>query len=226
MRRLSLLPSEGTARAAIASRSLIHATQTSSFSTSAARLGNPNQKKKTVIAAPKRGTKTLNVKKGRGEVQREGGKRPAQGERKALKKRVVLSNTNALEVPDLKDVNKDNILTGELEGKVMGIPDMALDSLRAVDAFKPTQGWHLFRRPASLIRKETRQLAEIIKKVEERKEGEPAVTERHVIVGERMSGKTTLLLQGLMMAFLRNWVVINLPDGMFISKENSVHSIY
>jgi small subunit ribosomal protein S29 len=159
--------------------------------------------------APKRGTKTLNVKKGRKAAGGDTGKPPAVGERKALRKRIVLSNNNALEVSTLQDLDKNNALSAENEGGVRGIPEEAVDALRAVEAFKRSQGWSLFRRPAVLMRKETVQLAKLMKEVESDKK-----TLRRIVHGNRMSGKSTLLLQGLLMAHLRDWVIINLPDGM------------
>jgi small subunit ribosomal protein S29 len=232
LRSFSQLTLDRTASTSIASRCLLAAPRT--FSTSSPLHKNPNQKKGGTVAAPKRGVKSLNVKKGRKGVQPDTGKRPNPGERKALRKRIVLSNNNALEVSSLVDLEKQSVLSKKNEGQVRGLPEEVVDSLRAVDAFKPTQGWSLFRRPATLIRKETVELAALIKEAEggpketemvEDAEGgaegtaveaaeTPKKTIRRVIVGERMSGKSSLLLQGLAMAFVRNWVVINLPDGM------------
>jgi small subunit ribosomal protein S29 len=166
-----------------------------------------------MTAPPKRGTRTLNVKKSRKAAGADRGKPPAPGDRKAQRKRVVLSNNNALEVSSLKDLEKDNALDIANEGQMRGIPEGAVDALRAVDAFKPTQGWHMFRRPAVLMRKEAMQVAQLLKEVEETGEGKAKKTIRRVLTGDRLSGKSTLLLQGLLMAHLRNWVVINLPEG-------------
>lgn len=171
-------------------------------------------KKKAMTAAPKKGLKSLNTKKGRKAPSGDSGKRPAQGERKAAKKRIVLSNNNALEVSSLKDLSKANVLSEANKGRVMGLPaEPVVDSLRAVEAFKPSQGWSLFRRPAVLMRKEAIQLAKLFKEVEDSATGEKRKTIRRILSGERMSGKTTLVLQGLTMGFLRDWFVINLPEG-------------
>jgi len=171
-------------------------------------------KKKGMTAAPKKGLKSLNTKKGKSTPGGDTGKRPAQGERKALRKRVVLSNDNALEVSSLQDLNKANVLSEKNEGKVMGLPqEHVVDALRAVDAFKPNQGWSLFRRPAVLMRKEAIQLARLFQEVEDSAAGQQKKTIRRILCGERASGKTTLLLQGLTMGFLRDWFVINLPEG-------------
>jgi small subunit ribosomal protein S29 len=215
LRSCSQLFLDRTAHSSIACRRLLlDAPQTACFSTSSARYANPPVKKKGMVAAPKRGTKTLNVKKGRKSGASDMGKRPGVGERKALRKRVVLSNDNAVEVSSLKDVDKNNVLTDQIEGKVMGIPELTVDALRAVEAFKPSQGWSLFRRPAVLMRKEAIELGKLIKEVESADEGGAKQTVRRILTGSRMSGKSTLLLQGLMMAHVREWVIINLPDGM------------
>ncbi len=74
----------------------------------------------------------------------------------------------------------------------------------------------MFRRPAAVVRKETMELAMSIDEVEnaDRKE-----TVRRVIVGERGCGKSTLLLQAMSMAFLKGWVVVNIPDGVSTLKS-------
>jgi len=171
-------------------------------------------KKKGMTAAPKKGIKSLNTKKGKSTPGGDAGKRPGQGERKALRKRIVLSNDNALHVSSLQDLDKANVLSEKNEGKVMGLPqEHVVDALRAVDAFKPNQGWSLFRRPAVLMRKEAIQLARLFQEVEDSTGAQQKKTIRRILCGERASGKTTLLLQGLTMAFLRDWFVINLPEG-------------
>lgn len=169
-----------------------------------------------MTAAPKKGVKSLNTKKGRKAAAGDTGKRPAQGERKALRKRIVLSNNNALEVSSLKDLDKANVLSEHNEGKVMGLPEPVVDALRAVEAFKTTQGWSLFRRPAVLMRKEAIQIAALFKEVEESASGQQKKTIRRILSGERMSGKSTLLLQALSMGFLRDWFVISLPEAQDI----------
>lgn len=174
-------------------------------------------KKKGMGAAPKKGVKSLNTKKNKSASQGDSGKRPAQGERKALRKRIVLSNNNALEVSSLKDLTKANVLSEANEGLVMGLPEPVIDALRDVDAFKPTQGWSFFRRPAVLMRKEAIQLAKLFKETEEAATGKDKRTIRRILTGKRMGGKSTLLLQGLSMAFLRQWFVISLPECKYTS---------
>ncbi|KAF1953905.1 hypothetical protein CC80DRAFT_476784 [Byssothecium circinans] len=215
LRSFSQLSLDKSVHTSLTSRSLL-TPQIACFSTSAGRFAPPPPKKKGMVAPPKRGTRTLNVKKGRNGPGQDSGKRPAQGERKAQRKRIVLTNDNALEVASLRNLNKANALSETNEGKVMGFPEEVVDALRAVEAFKPTQGWSLFRRPAALMRKETIQLARLMNEVEDAKDGKQGKTTRRVLSGDKMSGKSTLLLQGLAMANLREWVVINLPDAQDI----------
>lgn len=139
-------------------------------------------------------------------------KKPAIGERKAIRKRIVLSNTNALEVQGLNDITAQSMTDENLRGHVLGIPGPVVDQLRAVEAFKVAQGWPLFRRPAMLMRKDTLELAKEIEDISARTQDKII---RRVLVGERGSGKTVMLLQAMTMAFLKGWVVINIPEGMF-----------
>jgi small subunit ribosomal protein S29 len=214
LRSLSQLLLDVSVTKCIAQRTL--RPQIACFSTSTARYAVA-PKRKGMTAAPKKGVKSLNTKKSRKAAAGDSGKRPAQGERKAQRKRIILSNDNALEVAGLSDLNKANVLSEENEGKVMGLPqEHVVDALRAVEAFKTTQGWSLFRRPAVLMRKEAMQLVRAFKEVEDSASGQQKKTIRRIVCGERMSGKSTLLLQGLAMAFLRDWFVINLPEAQDI----------
>jgi small subunit ribosomal protein S29 len=135
------------------------------------------------------------------------GKPPAPGERKAMRKRIVLSNTNALQVEGLHDLSKDMEMAIHT-GKVVGLPGQVVDSLRAVEAFKVTQGWGMFRRPALLIREESVFLSDHMKQAEEQKVGL-----RLVIDGERGTGKSLMLLHAMATAFVRGWIVVNIPEG-------------
>jgi small subunit ribosomal protein S29 len=75
-----------------------------------------------------------------------------------------------------------------------------------VEAFKTTQGWGLFRRPGLLIREESVMLS---RKLIQAEEGNL----RLVIDGERGTGKSLLLLHAMATAFVRGWIVINIPEG-------------
>ncbi|KAL3417952.1 hypothetical protein PVAG01_10962 [Phlyctema vagabunda] len=135
------------------------------------------------------------------------GRPPMPGERKALRKRIVLSNTNALEVPDLVDLNAENLVDPQLVGKVVGLPGPVIDQLRAADAFKITQGWSLFRRPAMLIREESVRVVGLMDQAAAKKE-----TYRVVLDGNRGTGKSMLVLQAMTAAFIKGWVVVNIPE--------------
>jgi small subunit ribosomal protein S29 len=196
-----------------------------------------------------KGQKTLRIKK---KPPPKTGKPPAPGERKAMRKRVVLSNTNALEVQGLRDL--DAGLVGEWEkgivreveedaedenwvlegamgmveqdkgegegeeetngeeviGQVVGLMGSTVDSLRAVEAFKTAQGWGLFRRPGLLVREES---VAVSRKLIMSEEGEML---RLVIDGERGTGKSLLLLHALATAFVRGWIVLNIPEGKLL----------
>lgn len=129
---------------------------------------------------------------------------------RAARDRIVLSNTNALEVPDLQDFSTENMVDSRLNGQMLGLPVAMLDRLRALDAFQSRQNWHLFRRPATLVRKETTELGRLVQKLSE-KQGETALK---VVTGEHWTGKSIYLVQAMTMALLNNWVVMNVPDGM------------
>lgn len=86
-----------------------------------------------------------------------------------------------------------------------------MDQLRAVEAFKTTQSWGLFQSPGTLMRRETVDMGKLIADMSE--EGGSRKTVRRVLVGEKGSGKSMMLLQAMTMAFLKGWTVINLPEG-------------
>jgi len=144
----------------------------------------------------------------KGGAAARSGRPPAEGERKALRKRVVLSNTNALEVQGLEDLSAKNAAEESSCGQVLGLPNEAVDALRAVRAFKPTQGWSLFRRPSTLMTRHTHKLAKAIAAVESNKS-----TSRLILTGEKGSGKSVLQLQALATAFLRGFVIIHIPEA-------------
>lgn len=179
-------------------------------STSLSALPAKKKGKSPMIERNVKGAKQTFVKKKKKPQAVDSSRRPAPGERRALRKRIVLSNTNALEVEGLKDITGQSMIDESLQGQVLGIPGPVVDQLRAVEAFKVTQGWPLFRRPAMLMRKGTLEMATEIENISLGTRGK---TIRRVFVGERGSGKTTMLLQAMTMAFLKGWVVINIPEG-------------
>lgn len=126
----------------------------------------------------------------------------------------MLSNTNAFEVPGLIDWSAENVADGTLLGRMVGLPGTTVDGLRAVESFKATQGWGFFRRPATLVRKETLELARhIVNPV--------GNTMRRLVMGEKLAGKSVLVLQAHAMALLKGWVVIHVPNGTY---SCSLHS--
>lgn len=181
-------------------------TQRSAFSTTASLAASPMLKKGNTTKPTKGVKKTLTIKKKKpAAVARP----PAVGERKALRKRIVLSNTNALEVEGMQNISAATVDGIEaFQGRMIGLDDAAVDMLRALETFKPTQGWNLFRRPATLVRQETVDLAQAMSKAQEAKSGVGKV-----ICGERGSGKSVLALQGLAMAQAKGWIVVHLPEG-------------
>lgn len=185
-------------------------TTSASFTTTAAAAKNPlaAKVKKGGQGAqpPARGSKTLRIKKKL--PPKPTGRPPAPGERKAIRKRIVLSNTNALEVPGLVDLSDKILLDQAYMTRVVGIPGTVVDQLRAVEAFKPTQSWELFRRPALLIRKESLEVSKLLEEAAA-KNG----TARLILDGSRGTGKSLMLLHSMANAFLKGWVVINIPEG-------------
>lgn len=166
--------------------------------------------KKGAVAKPaaRQGT-TLRLSKNKRETT---GRPPAPGERLASRKKVVLSNTNALEVQGLQDLNEQNGKSAkivEFEGQVLGLTDANVEALRALEAFKHTQAWNLFRRPATVIRKDT---VAIAKALEDAKDGKNVA--KKVLFGEKGSGKSVLHLQAMALALNKGWVVIHIPNGM------------
>ena len=140
-------------------------------------------------------------------------KKPAPGERKAMRKRIVLSNTNAVEVQGMRELDQEALddLQG-LEGEILALPGETIDQLRAIEAFKSTQNWALFRRAGTLIRRETSDIKTLVDRAENDKS-----LQRRVVVGQREGGKSLLALQAMTIGFLRGWTVINIPEGMLKS---------
>ncbi|KAK5107371.1 hypothetical protein LTR62_001351 [Meristemomyces frigidus] len=198
-------------------------THRAAFSTTPSLSAQPVKKKASVKTGPQaKAGKTLRLAKNK-PVQ--AGRPPAAGERKALRKRIVLSNTNALEVQGLENLTTDNAADAgklqSLEGHVLGFGNDTVEALRALEAFKPGQGWGLFRRPAALVRRETVELGEALEGVM----GSTNVT-RQMIYGERGSGKSVLLLQGMAMAYLQGWIVIHLPEAREITNAQTSYQPY
>lgn len=139
---------------------------------------------------------------------------PAVGERKALRKRIVLSNPNALAVEGMQDMSPETMVDVRLRGTVLGLPVPMVQQLRAVQAFKPKQGWSIFRRPGTVLRRDTFEMGRLVEKISGDGDGpEKGMTVKKIITGPKGSGKTVHLLQAMAMGFLKKWVVITVPDG-------------
>lgn len=71
-----------------------------------------------------------------------------------------------MDVQGLEALTKVNMLSTEKTGQMLSLDGTVIDQLRAVKAFKTTQNWNMFRRPATLMRQESIELGndfEVIK---------------------------------------------------------------
>lgn len=136
-------------------------------------------------------------------------RKPGQGERKAFRKRIQLSNNSALPVEGLETLDGQNMTARLSGGKVFAIPDVVVDQLRALEAFKTNQSWNLFRKPHVLMRRGT---VKLMKKMQASVESKEAL--KCVITGSKLSGKSIATIQAMSYAFLNNWVVVHIPEGM------------
>lgn len=224
---LVLLPARPQSRLpTLAAASLPH-TSSASFSTTSSVLA-----KSTSHYRPGRNAQAIKGKK----KQINHGKAIAPGERKAYRKRIILSNNNALEVAGLQQLTTAHLLgnlstssttsstsqpqNAELaqfskaipppcDGRIVSLPDRLIDQLRAAQAFKATQNFALFRHPSLLVRSETTELASKIANTVTEKKG----TVRVVVDGKRIAGKSTMLMQAISYAFLNNYLVFNIPEA-------------
>ncbi|KAI0155050.1 mitochondrial ribosomal death-associated protein 3-domain-containing protein [Xylariaceae sp. FL1272] len=156
---------------------------------------------------------------GKKKKQQTSFKAPAIGERKAFRKRIQLSNDNALKVPGLHDLTADALLDSDSVGTVASIPAPVVDQLRICEGFKSSQNWNLFHSPHMLVRAETVELAKQMTDAVSKKE-----TLRLVVTGDRGSGKSILGLQALATGFLNNWVVMHLPEGQELTNASTEYS--
>ena len=186
---------------------------TSSFHTSTVQYANPN-KKKTVTSQPAKFRESTSAKIK--TKKRERPRPPLVGERKAQRTRIVLSNTNALEIHGMPDLTADNMADEEVVGQVLGLQGPLLDQLREAKVFKRTQNWGMFRKPATLIRRESVEMGKLVQGVNESTsddQGLGSLVVRRIIAGERSTGKSLLLLQAMSIALMNGWIVISVPEG-------------
>ena len=104
-------------------------TRVSSFSTSSAQASSVQLKKKVGGYQQKiryRVTGAAHYKKNKRQVP----KLSPPGERRAQRKRIVLSNTNAFEVKDMTDLSAANMTDARALGEVLGLEGGLLDQLR------------------------------------------------------------------------------------------------
>jgi small subunit ribosomal protein S29 len=193
--------------------------QRAAFSTSPSLAANPPKKKGAVAKPTSRQGTTLRLNKNKRDTT---GRPPAPGERKALRKKVVLSNTNAIEVKGLQELNRENgtaARLAELEGQVLTLTDANVEALRSLEAFKHTQAWNLFRKPATVIRKDTVEIAKALEAAEGGEDGKAKEAVKKVLFGEKGSGKSVLQLQAMALALNKGWVVIHIPNGMLATRS-------
>jgi len=108
----------------------------------------------------------------------------------------------------MQDLSTANMHDKSTQGKVLGLPNDVVDAFRALDAFKATQGWSMFRRPATLITSHTQKLAQQIQSI-----GKDKSTVRQILTGEKGTGKSVLNLQAMAMASLKGWIVVHIPEA-------------
>ncbi|KAF4123891.1 small subunit ribosomal protein S29 [Geosmithia morbida] len=146
-------------------------------------------------------------------------KKPNPGERKASRKRIQLSNNNALEVAGLGTLEAGTMTDPANAGKMFAVPDHIQDRLRTLEAFKPTQAWSLFRRPHVLLRSE---VVDLVSRLQASAADKKA--QRLVLTGAKLSGKSIALLQAMTYGLLNDWVVINIPEGQDLTNGNTEYS--
>jgi hypothetical protein len=111
--------------------------------------------------------------------------------------------------------SKENLAEEKYIGQMMALDGGLLDQLRDSRAFKTTQNWGLFRRPATLIRQETIKVARDMQDIEGANGANKIV--KHLVIGERASGKSILVLQAMSMAYMKQWIVLNIPEGKSVA---------
>ncbi|KAK3300830.1 mitochondrial ribosomal death-associated protein 3-domain-containing protein [Chaetomium fimeti] len=196
-------------------------TLTAPFSTTAA--SNAAPRRAFQPAASTKGHSRVGKKLQLGKFKKdrvaERGRVPQPGERKAYRKRITLSNDNAIPVPWLTDLAPADMTAAENTARVLALPEEVQDQLRAGEAFKTTQCWGMFRKPAVLVRKETVNLANQMQESADNRK-----TLRLVVTGDKVAGKSMMLLQAMAHAHLNNWIVINLPEAHEITTASTEYA--
>jgi small subunit ribosomal protein S29 len=109
----------------------------------------------------------------------------------------------------MDNLSVQNMANNEFVGQMLGLTGPLLDQLRDSAAFKRSQNWNMFRRPATLIREHTVNMGKTINDLH----AATGQNARCLLTGERGSGKSILMLQAMCMAFMQEWLVINIPEG-------------
>ncbi|KAK0731801.1 mitochondrial ribosomal protein [Lasiosphaeris hirsuta] len=190
------------------------------FSTTASLAANPPKKKASAQMASIRSGKKMQL--GKFKKKAPGGrtgKSPLPGERKAVRKRIQLSNSNALPVPGLAELTSEYMADKVNAGTVVSLPGTVQDELRVIEAFKPTQYWGMFRNPSMLVRSETVDLIGRMQDSAEKKQ-----TLKLVVSGDRLTGKSMLLLQGMAHGLLNEWIVINIPEAQELTTASTEYA--
>ncbi|KAI5290727.1 37S ribosomal protein S23 mitochondrial [Ascosphaera acerosa] len=149
----------------------------------------------------------------------------APGELRAARERIVLGNANALAVPSLTDMTAQSLSLGQtadtllVAGKMASFPMELLEPLKNARAFRPTQKWGLFLRPATMVRPETLRLA---RAMEEAEQARAAAVK--VVTGRKGTGKSVLLAQAAAMALLRKWVVVPFPEAQDLVNGHTAYA--
>ncbi|KAG5916244.1 hypothetical protein E4U53_004352 [Claviceps sorghi] len=184
------------------------------FSTSPLLAAEPPPSVKSRRDLPKKVKKTFKKKTNIVAV-----KKPNAGERKAFRKRIQLSNNSALPVKGIDDMGVKTLTDPRNVGTMVAIPDGVVDRLRALEAFKTTQTWNLFRRPHFLVRRES---FEITCKMLDSIYNEEAL--KCVLRGTKLSGKSLVLLQAMAFALMNEWVVLHIPEGQDLTNGNTEYA--
>ncbi|KAK4105889.1 mitochondrial ribosomal protein [Parathielavia hyrcaniae] len=206
--RCLVRPSAGVTVSSLPRSSPLAVARAAPFSTTTANL-RPKKEVQTG-GAPKghvRSGKMLQLGKFKKGKAGDRGRTPAPGERKAYRKRITLSNDNAIPVPWLTDLGPADLANPANTARIMALPTEVQDQLRASEAFKPTQCWGMFRKPAVLVRKETIDMANRMQNAADKRH-----TLRLVVSGDKLTGKSLMVLQAMAHAHLNNWVVIHIPE--------------
>ncbi|KAH6847492.1 mitochondrial ribosomal death-associated protein 3-domain-containing protein [Chaetomium sp. MPI-CAGE-AT-0009] len=216
-------PMSRTATAAAAAPIAVPITRTltAPFSTTAASNAAPRRAFQPAPNAKghSRAGKKLQLGKFKKDKVADKGRTPLPGERKAYRKRITLSNDNAIPVPWLTDLGPADMTAAENTAKVLALPEEVQDQLRAGEAFKTTQCWGMFRKPAVLVRKETVDLANQMQSSADNRK-----TLRLVVTGDKVAGKSMMLLQAMAHAHLNNWIVINLPEAQELTTASTEYA--